>query len=80
MDGMGWNAQPFLLSFSGSCKRAFFSFFFFGSLKTASFLQSARCPFVKQTHPAALCSELAGSEIKRKEFKNERERRWKRRF
>lgn len=33
--------------------------------KIATFLQSARCPFVKQPNLAALYSELAGSKTER---------------
>lgn len=59
MDGMGAIRKAFLLSSGNRFKIFFWTGCLIGVYRTASFLQSARCPFVKQTHPAALCSELA---------------------
>lgn len=52
MDPMGWTGDPFIISSAAALKR-FLLGLLFSCCKTAPFLQSARCPFVKQTNLAA---------------------------
>ena len=62
---MGGIHVAFLISLSIGLKDGLLGFHVWRSSKTATFLQSARCPFVKQTNLAALCSELAAVKLKR---------------